>query len=760
MNCADVEKLKKKNQKLKSLIWEHYRIFKTDLFQMRTNNDQLKNQIFEEKQKRIELVEQYSKKISLLEAELRNIRSFAPKISTRKKISIKDPRWKFDELEEEGDFLYKHAESVFERVQDPREILKKAHEKIIHKKEPFRIDTDESSSSAFDLIHKYDIDSTSEESISDNKLDENMAQIQRISGISESETQSLAHELSNQHQNNTLENYQSLNSNNSNVNPSLSSHNEIISMTSNSNKSETINEKESMKTSGNYTTSKKYISYYSYLEEEEDEIDGNISLSDEIANTIKIEKIEVDLSQDQNYSSHAQIEEIKNEKSYTSKTELLSDKVNKISSNASDNSDAKLSSNSKKEPLSDKFNKMSSNTHDKSSSLSKTQPYSDKNYNENNQNSNDKNSIALDNLSSNKEIQAEIFDHENDQKSLNPISSTVNNNFSDDHKNDNSIKTKLLTSDDNKLNVKNMSNSNSGLSGNNTLESTRVKDLYHDKSEDGVLDDGSSASFDSNNNKSLINDSIITEEDNNDNISISDKNELRQLSENNKRTNDKENHSENKLSDEVKLNLNSIQSFNNSNDHKDVINGVSLESGEMRITTSYNETDTIDDDYIRSFSGKSTEKSPYESYETQSDKNGKNEKEKEELNEYEEEEEEEYYEEEEEEEEDIDELPYNDKCNEINADIIANNQFIKSEITDSFNEIDENIDSNEMSEEETPNLTITVGIGSDTSAEESIALSSSPSQKRIIQSVKDEEEGYEEEYEDTDDGLYGRFDDI
>ena len=116
MQYQDVVKLRQKNSHLKSVIWEHYRVFKEDLLQIEANNELLKNQIFEEKQKRTEIIEQYSRKVSLLEKELRNIRSFVPKDSTRKKISISDPKWKIKELEEEGEKLIKEAQDILKEL--------------------------------------------------------------------------------------------------------------------------------------------------------------------------------------------------------------------------------------------------------------------------------------------------------------------------------------------------------------------------------------------------------------------------------------------------------------------------------------------------------------------------------------------------------------------------------------------------------------------------------------------------------------------
>lgn len=151
MQYQDVVRLRQKNSHLKSVIWEHYRVFKEDLLQIEVNNELLKNQIFEEKRKGTEIIEQYSRKVSLLEKELRNIRSFVPKDTTRKKISISDPKWKIKELEEEGEKLIKEAQDIFERTQNPREILEKYQKRHSNRQEraPIRLNTDDSSSCNF-----------------------------------------------------------------------------------------------------------------------------------------------------------------------------------------------------------------------------------------------------------------------------------------------------------------------------------------------------------------------------------------------------------------------------------------------------------------------------------------------------------------------------------------------------------------------------------------------------------------------------------
>ncbi|KAK8899939.1 hypothetical protein M9Y10_002262 [Tritrichomonas musculus] len=182
MQYSDVEKLRSKNARFKSIIWEHYRMFKQDLLQLQTDNENIRNQIFEEKQRHTEIVEQYSKKISLLEAELRNIRNYTPKTFQRRKINIHDPKWKLDELEEEGKYLIQEAESIFERAQNPKELLKKAQEKIIssQKKKPVRLDTDDSSSSCSNLFEKYDtLIMSSEEAGRDGEENSNLSNIQQ-----------------------------------------------------------------------------------------------------------------------------------------------------------------------------------------------------------------------------------------------------------------------------------------------------------------------------------------------------------------------------------------------------------------------------------------------------------------------------------------------------------------------------------------------------------------------------------------------------
>ena len=122
MQLDDLKRLRRKNEKYKALLWEHYSTFKSYLMQMEANNQELEWAIFEEKQRRAEIIDQYTKKISILESELRQLNSIYSQPRHTRKVDMS--KYNFGELEDEGRFIMTEAESVFERHRKARDLLK------------------------------------------------------------------------------------------------------------------------------------------------------------------------------------------------------------------------------------------------------------------------------------------------------------------------------------------------------------------------------------------------------------------------------------------------------------------------------------------------------------------------------------------------------------------------------------------------------------------------------------------------------------
>lgn len=123
MYQEELEKLRHKNSKLKRIIWEHYEQFKMHLMDIKALNNELENAIFEERQRHTQIVEFYSRKVSLLETELRQIRSYI--IPTQQQVYPVDlSKWKFNELEEEGKQLMDEANTIFEKNNKPLDTLR------------------------------------------------------------------------------------------------------------------------------------------------------------------------------------------------------------------------------------------------------------------------------------------------------------------------------------------------------------------------------------------------------------------------------------------------------------------------------------------------------------------------------------------------------------------------------------------------------------------------------------------------------------
>jgi hypothetical protein len=117
MQFEDLERLRAKNRRLKSLVWEHYHIFKTNLLQIQANNDLLHSRLFEEKQRHSEIVHHYSKRISALEYSLRQVRSIFCEGSCRPNETKRTKMYKkyrFGDLEHEGDVILQECQAIID----------------------------------------------------------------------------------------------------------------------------------------------------------------------------------------------------------------------------------------------------------------------------------------------------------------------------------------------------------------------------------------------------------------------------------------------------------------------------------------------------------------------------------------------------------------------------------------------------------------------------------------------------------------------